>query len=142
MKSYYFILLAITTLVFTSCNKNQSKTNNIDGYWEVTYMEIQGQGGWDYPGTYFDFKSCKLREKGYCDMTVTDFWEGTDGGYYNVTHNGDQVNMTISYNTQNGVYLQPYSFDLKSLSDSKMVLVNLNAEPNTYSRLEMRKQQQ
>lgn len=138
MKKYYFILFLLSAALLTSCLKkrNQNKTNDIDGYWEVTYMEINGQGGWEFPGTYFDFNACKLRERGYCDMLVSDFWEGTYSGIYNVTHQGDQVNMTIDYVT----YKQPYSFDLKSLSDSRMVLENLDPELNTYSRIELRKQ--
>lgn len=137
MKRYYLILFALTAVLFTACNKNQNKTNNIDGYWEVTYAEISGQGGWDYPGTYFDFQSCKLRERGYCDFRIEDFWNGNHSGIYNVTHKGDQVNMTINY----GTFKQPYSFELVSLSDSRMVLENLNPEPATYKRLELRKQE-
>lgn len=139
MKKYYFVLFLLSAALLTSCLKkrNQSKTNDIDGYWEVTYMEINGQGGYDFPEVYFEFKACKLRERGYCIMNVNDFWEGNFGGIYNVTHQGDQVNMTIDY----GTYKQPYSFDLKSLSDSRMVLENLDPELNTYSRLELRKQE-
>ena len=141
MKQYFFILIAAITFAFSACNKNQNKTNNVEGYWEVTYMEIQGLGGYNYPGTYFNFENCKLREKGYCDMLVTDSWEGTDGGIYNVTHKGKQLNMTINYSTPSGIIQQPYSFDLKRLNDQTMVLVNLDPELNTYARLELSKQE-
>lgn len=138
MKRYYLILLVVVAAMFTACNKNQNKTNNIDGYWEVTYMELSGSGGFDYPVIYFNFNSCKLRERGYCDMRVEDFWNGNYDGIYNVTHKGDQVNMTIDYGANDK---QPYSFELVSLSDSRMVLENLDPEPGTYKRLELRKQE-
>ena len=110
----------------------------MEGYWEVTYIEINGQGVWEFPDIYFDFNVCKLRERGYCDLTVSDFWGGTfNNGVYNVTHQGDQLNMTIDYDT----YKQPYSFDLKRLSDSRMVLENLDPELNTYSIIELRKEE-
>jgi hypothetical protein len=135
-RNYTLYILSILLIIgASSCNKNQRKVNIIEGNWSVDVATL-GDVGTIYSGDMiFNFESCKLKKNGYCEFTYEDWWNGDYvSGVYNVTHNGEQLNMTFHY--PNGD--QPYSFEIKKLNDNRVVLQNIDAETGTFDRLELR----
>lgn len=115
-----------------SCNKNQNSVNQLSGDWTVTEIRMNGVD-YNNPGMEFNFDRCKLKNDGYCGLTIKE-WSGySTYAVYNVTHDGKQLNMSFT----DGIEHQTYHYKIKKLNNNKVILENMVSGSGAYDRIQL-----
>lgn len=91
------LMIAAVVLLAVACNKNQSAVKKLDGEWNVTKMLIteDGKAAIDFislgASVNYKFTKCKLSTDEYCDLSVTNTFDGSSdvyNGVFKVTDDG------------------------------------------------------
>ena len=129
------LLIGISVLLLSACNKNQRQIVKLDGKWNVISAQIQGYGE-SNPDLIYEFEYCKIKHSDFCDFSIHSFETNeVKQGVYSIINHGETLAMTIS----SGFGYTYREYELINLSNRKLILKNMNVSNGELSQIELKR---